>query len=93
MNGIDAGQWADVAQRIGLGGAVVLVLAIGLAIGFATRGPEFLKALNGVLETILSHRRESKRITEELRRDRERLAAEFEARGIRRLEAPQDMNP
>ncbi|WP_157080904.1 hypothetical protein [Methylobacterium variabile] len=93
MTGIDAGQWADVAQRIGLGGAVTLILTIGLAIGLATRGPEFLKALNGFLETILAHRRESRRITEELERDRKRLEVEFEEKGIRRLEAPQDINP
>lgn len=93
MNGIDAGVWPEVAQKLGLGGAVVLILAIGVAVGLATRGPEWIKALGAGLDTILTHRRESRRIKEMLKREHEVLGAEFRQKGIERVRATGESTP
>lgn len=90
MNGIDPGSWPEVAQKIGLGGAVVLILALGLGIGLATRGPEFVKAFNVFLDTILTHMRESKRINAQIRKDKEQLKIDLDTNIARKAEVKQE---
>jgi hypothetical protein len=62
MNGLDPGAWPQVAEKLGLGGALALMTGIGLSIGLATRGPEWIREFKNCLEVILTYFNERKRI-------------------------------
>jgi hypothetical protein len=55
-------EWTEVVRNIGLGGAVVLIIALSLGTAFVLRGPGILNAFARILDTILKHRRETLRI-------------------------------
>ena len=77
---LHAAEWALVAQQIGLGGAVLLILTLSLVTGFILRGPALLEKLNKTLEIVLKHRRETKRINEKLRNQQSELRLALENR-------------
>jgi hypothetical protein len=62
MNGLDPGDWPQVAEKFGLGGALALMVGLGLSIGLATRGPEWIREFKNCLEVILQYINERKRI-------------------------------
>jgi hypothetical protein len=75
---IEPGGWIDAAERIGLGGALLLILALGLATAFVTRGPGLINALNGVLDTILKHQRKKKWIDAKIAEKQQNLKRAIE---------------
>ncbi|PZA13182.1 hypothetical protein DNX69_02020 [Rhodopseudomonas palustris] len=44
-------------ERIGLGGALLLVLTLSFGVAFIIRGPALVQAFNKTLEIVLKHRR------------------------------------
>jgi hypothetical protein len=70
---LDPGTWPEVVVKIGLGGTIALMLALGLAIGLATRGPEWIRAIGNVIDTIATAYRENKRINFEIGRNKQKL--------------------
>jgi preprotein translocase subunit SecY len=55
---VDPSGWGDLVEKIGLGGAVILIFALGVAFNLH----KIINALNGFLKTMLKHQREKKRI-------------------------------
>lgn len=76
----DPGPWVDAAERIGLGGTVILILALGLSVSFIFRGPAYLNAINEITKTILKYRKERKRIPEKIKNKQRNLNAALSAR-------------
>lgn len=71
--GLDPSTWPEAVIKIGLGGTIALILALGFAIGIAMRGPEWLKALGYIIETIATAHRENKRVNFEIGRNKQKL--------------------
>jgi hypothetical protein len=63
MTGFDWEAIAKMAGAIGVGGTIAILLALGLAVLLATRGDK-------IINTILAHSRETKRINAEIERNR-----------------------
>lgn len=63
---IDPGSWPDVVERIGLGGALLLILALAFGTAFIFQGPAIIQAFNRTVEIILIHKRKSKRVAEKV---------------------------
>jgi len=77
---VEPGPWVDAVERIGLGGTVVLILALFAGTAFLLRGPALLNSVNGIINTILKHRRENKRINEKIASKQANLKTALEAR-------------
>jgi len=77
---LHAAEWALVAQQIGLGGAVLLIITLSIGTAFIVRGPGLLDRINKMLEIVLKHRRETRRINEKLRIQQAELRLALENR-------------
>jgi len=77
---VEPGGWVDSVERIGLGGTVVLILALCAGTAFIVRGPALLNSLNNIINTILKHQREKKRIAEKIKGKQKNLNSALSAR-------------
>jgi hypothetical protein len=76
----EPGPWIDAVDRIGLGGVVILILALGVGISIPFRGPAYIDAINRVLQTFLKHSREKKRVPQKVKDKQQNLKAALSAR-------------
>jgi hypothetical protein len=81
---IDPGSYLEaaerVAEKIGLGGTVVLIAATGFAISIMLRGPEWLNAFGYVLNVIFDYLNDRKCITAEIARKKNDFSKQIEQR-------------
>lgn len=76
----EAGPWIDAVERIGLGGTVVIILALGLAVSVIFKGPAYLAAVNEITKTILKYRIDRAKIPAKIKGKQENLRAALSAR-------------
>lgn len=76
----EPGPWVSAVKDIGLGGTVILILALGLGASFIFRGPAYVKAFNEVLKTCLKYSKEKKRVPRKVEGKKSNLDAALSAR-------------
>ncbi len=76
----DPGPWVASVEHIGLGGTVILILALCIGISIIFRGPAYIKACNEVLQTCLKYSKEKKRIPNKIKGKKANLDSALSAR-------------
>jgi uncharacterized membrane protein len=77
---LDPKPWLDAVERIGLGSVILIIFALGIAIGFATRGPEWIRAISQMVEMVLAYRNARHRIPKKVKERKELLKIALEGR-------------
>ena len=77
---VEPGGWIESVERIGLGGSILLILALSVGMAFIIRGPALIGALNRILNTILKHQRDKKRIAARIEDKKANLKTALDAR-------------
>lgn len=70
-------DWIAAIERVGLTKVIILILATTFGIAFIARGPAMIKQLGGIVDIILKHKRESRRIESQIQRDQAALKIDF----------------
>jgi hypothetical protein len=76
----DPNPWVAAVEKIGLGGALVLVIALSLGTAFIFRGPALIRAFNEIAKTISKHKLEKLKIEERVQGRQKNLKSAAEKR-------------
>jgi hypothetical protein len=77
---IEPSEWSNVIERIGILNTLLLIFALGFGLSFVFRGPAYLHGINAIINTVLKHRREMKRIPTKAKQKQENLRVAIETR-------------
>lgn len=72
---VDPDAWASLVGKVGLGGAVLLIFALGIAFNLH----KIIRAIDGLFKTILKHKREKNKVPAKVRQKQTNLKSTIDA--------------